>query len=117
MANTTWTALETMKAVRIHAYGGPEVLVYEDIPRPEPKAGEVLVRVHASGVNPVDWKIREGYLKGMLHYHLPLVLGSDGSGTVEAAGVGVTRLKMGVQPCDQERPLDEPFWGLKSYRS
>lgn len=55
--------METMKAVRIHTYGGPEVLKYEGAPRPKPEAGEVLVRVHAVGVNPVDWKIREGYLK------------------------------------------------------
>ena len=51
------------KAVRIHGYGGPEVLRYEDAPRPGPASGEVLDRVHASGVNPVDWKIRQGFAK------------------------------------------------------
>ena len=50
---------QTMKAIRIHNYGGPEVLQYEDAPRPEPQAGEVLGRVHAAGVNPIDWKVRE----------------------------------------------------------
>ena len=87
--------METMKAVRIHTYGGPEVLKYEESPRPKPGAGEVLVRVHAAGVNPVDWKIREGYLKEYLPHSLPLILGWDVSGVVEAAGPGVARLKKG----------------------
>lgn len=87
--------METMKAVRIHAYGGPEVLAYEDAPRPQPGEGEILVRVHAAAVNPVDWKIREGFLKGMVTNQLPLVMGWDVSGTVEAAGPGVTRFKAG----------------------
>jgi NADPH:quinone reductase-like Zn-dependent oxidoreductase len=85
----------TMKAVRIHGYGGPEMLKYEDAPRPRPRAGEVLVRVHASGVNPVDWKIRQGYAKDRLHHTLPLVLGWDFSGIVEETGPDVTRLKKG----------------------
>jgi NADPH:quinone reductase-like Zn-dependent oxidoreductase len=84
-----------MKAVCIYAYGGPEVLVYEDAPRPHPGDGEVLVRVHAAGINPVDWKIRGGHLKEMLHHTLPLVLGWDVSGVVEALGVGTSRLKPG----------------------
>lgn len=87
--------MKTMKAVRIHTYGGPEVLKYEEAPRPEPSAGEVLVRVHAAGVNPVDWKIREGYLKAYLPHSLPLILGWDVSGVVESTGPGVTRLKAG----------------------
>ena len=62
----TMTQKEMMKAVRIHAYGGPEVLQYEDLPRPQPKSNEILVRVHATGVNPVDWKLREGYLSAPL---------------------------------------------------
>ncbi len=84
-----------MKAVRIYSYGGPGVLVYEDAPRPHPGDGEVLVRVHAAGINPVDWKIREGHLKERLHHTLPLVLGWDVSGGVEALGSGLTRLKVG----------------------
>lgn len=87
--------MKTMKAVCIYAYGGPDVLVYEDAPRPHPGEGEVLVRVHAAGINPVDWKIREGHLKEMLHHTLPLVLGWDVSGVVEAVGTGVIRLKVG----------------------
>jgi NADPH:quinone reductase-like Zn-dependent oxidoreductase len=87
--------MEIMKAVRIHKYGGPEVLVYEDVPRPEPGPGEVLVRVEAAGVNPVDWKVREGYLKEMLDHSLPLVMGWDVSGVVAATGPGVTRFTVG----------------------
>lgn len=87
--------MRTMKAVSIYGYGGPEVLVYEDAPRPHPDAGEVLVRVHAAGINPVDWKIREGHLKEMLHHTFPLVMGWDLSGVVEALGSGLTRLKIG----------------------
>jgi NADPH:quinone reductase-like Zn-dependent oxidoreductase len=87
--------MKTMKAVCIYSYGGPEVLAYEDAPRPHPGNGEVLVRVHAAGINPVDWKIREGQLKGMLHHAFPLVLGWDVSGVVEGLGSGLTRLKLG----------------------
>ena len=84
-----------MKAVSIYYYGGPSVLAYEDAPRPDPGPAEVLVRVHAAGVNPVDWKIREGHLKEILHQTLPLVLGWDVSGVVEALGAGVTRFRVG----------------------
>ena len=87
--------MRTMKAVNIYAYGGPDVLVYEDAPRPHPGDGEVLVRVHAAGINPVDWKIREGHLKEMIKHTLPLVLGWDVSGVIEAVGAGVTRLRVG----------------------
>ena len=87
--------MDTMKAVRIHKYGGPEVLTYEDAPRPQPGAGEVLIRVHAAGVNPVDRAIREGYFKERLQYKLPFVPGWDVAGVVETVGSGVTRLKPG----------------------
>ncbi len=87
--------MKTMKAVCIYGYGGPEVLRYEEMPRPHPGDGEVLVRVHAAAINPVDWKIREGHLKEMLKHTLPLVLGWDLSGVVEALGSGLTRLKVG----------------------
>jgi NADPH:quinone reductase-like Zn-dependent oxidoreductase len=84
-----------MKAVRIHEYGGPEVLRYEDAPRPEAGPGEVLIRVHAAGVNPVDWKVRAGYAKDRLKYKMPFIPGWDVSGVVEAVGSGVSRLKVG----------------------
>jgi len=86
---------QTMKAIRIHNYGGPEVLQYEDAPRPEPQAGEVLVRVHAAGVNPIDWKVREGHMKDFWPHKLPLILGWDLSGVVEELGRGVSRFKIG----------------------
>jgi NADPH:quinone reductase-like Zn-dependent oxidoreductase len=86
---------EYMKAVRIHAYGNADVLVYEDAPQPSITAKEVLVRVVAASVNPVDWKIREGYLKEMIPYSLPLTLGWDVSGVVEAVGADVSRFKVG----------------------
>jgi NADPH:quinone reductase-like Zn-dependent oxidoreductase len=87
--------MTTMKAVRMHEYGGPEVLKYEEAPRPEPAGGEVLVKIHAAAVNPVDWKIRAGMAKGFINYTLPLILGWDLSGVVESVGTGVADWKPG----------------------
>lgn len=84
-----------MKAVRIHQYGNADVLAYEDAPLPSILSNEVLVRVVAASVNPVDWKIREGYLKEMISYPLPLTLGWDVSGVVEGVGADVSRFKVG----------------------
>jgi len=84
-----------MKAVRFHAYGGPEVLVYEDAPKPEPAAGEVVVKVHATSVNPIDWKIRAGHMKGFREYPMPFILGWDVSGVIESCGADVTQWKPG----------------------
>ena len=84
-----------MKAVRFHIYGAPDVLVYEDVPKPEPAAGEVLVTVHAASVNPIDWKIRAGHMRGFRDYPLPFILGWDVSGVVESLGAGVTQWKPG----------------------
>ncbi|HEY0737336.1 MAG TPA: NADP-dependent oxidoreductase [Herpetosiphonaceae bacterium] len=86
--------MATIKAVRIHAYGGPDQLVYEDAPKPEPAADELLVRVHAAAINPVDWKVRLGYLREFSPYELPLILGWDVSGVVEAVGAAVTNFKV-----------------------
>ena len=77
-----------MKAARIHNFGGPEVIVIEDVPVPVPASGEVLVRVAAAGVGPWDALIREG--KSKVSPPPPLTLGSDLSGVVEAVGLGVT---------------------------
>jgi NADPH:quinone reductase-like Zn-dependent oxidoreductase len=82
-----------MKAARIHKFGGPEVIVVEDVPVPVPASGEVLVRVAAAGVGPWDALIREGQSK--VSPPPPLTLGSDLSGVVEAVGLGVTEFKKG----------------------
>jgi len=87
--------MATMHAVRIHEYGGPEVVHYEAVARPAPGPGEVLVRVRAAGVNPVDWKIREGWLREMAHHQLPLILGCDVAGEVAELGAGVTKWQRG----------------------
>lgn len=84
-----------MRAARIHAYGGPEALVIDEVPVPEPGPGEVRVRVHASSVNPVDWKIRSGGQRGAIRYRLPRTLGLDLSGVVDAVGPGVEGLAVG----------------------
>jgi NADPH:quinone reductase-like Zn-dependent oxidoreductase len=87
--------MATMQAVRFHSYGGSEVLILEEAPRPQPGAGEVLVRVHAAGVNPLDWKARAGHVKAWLQHRLPLIPGWDVSGVVEAVGPDVTGFKIG----------------------
>jgi NADPH:quinone reductase-like Zn-dependent oxidoreductase len=84
-----------MKAVRIHQYGHANVLRVEEAPRPVAGADEILVRVVASSVNPVEWKIREGWLREMVPHALPLTLGWDVSGVVEELGAGVTHFKVG----------------------
>jgi NADPH:quinone reductase-like Zn-dependent oxidoreductase len=91
----TATTISTMKAVRIHSYGGPQVLVEENVPMPKPSSGEVLIEVHAAGVNPIDWKVREGYGKGWLKHKLPLILGWDVSGVIKELGSGVKGFKKG----------------------
>jgi NADPH:quinone reductase-like Zn-dependent oxidoreductase len=84
-----------MNAIRMHSYGGPEVLQYEDAPRPQIRKGEVLVRVHAAGVNPLDWKARSGSLNGFIQHKLPLIPGWDVSGVVEEVGPGVSQFMKG----------------------
>jgi len=84
-----------MKAVRIHLYGGPQVLVEENAPRPEPSSLEVLIEVHSAGVNPIDWKVREGYAKGWLNHKLPLIIGWDVSGVIAELGDGVKGFRKG----------------------
>lgn len=84
-----------MRAVGITEFGGIEKLQVLDLPKPSPKEKEILVKVKAAGVNPVDWKIREGYLQKMIPHAFPLVLGWDVAGVVEELGAGVTRFKVG----------------------
>jgi NADPH:quinone reductase-like Zn-dependent oxidoreductase len=95
------STVNTMRAISQDVLGGPEVLKEMEVPRPEPRTNEVLVRVRAAGVNPTDWKHRAtgGFLG-----RPPFVLGWDVSGVVEAVGVGVARF----------RPGDEVF-GMLSY--
>lgn len=89
--------MTSMKAVRIHNYGGPDVLAYEDAPRPTPGPGEVLIRVHATTVNPFDCAARAGYMTGYFNYIFPLVIGTDVSGVIEEVGAGVTGFSAGDQ--------------------
>jgi NADPH:quinone reductase-like Zn-dependent oxidoreductase len=84
-----------MKAVHIHDYGGLDVLHYEDALRPTPHAGEVLIRVHATTVNPFDCAVRAGYMGQYFNYTFPLILGTDVSGVVEEVGEGVTDVSPG----------------------
>lgn len=82
--------------MRIHQYGGPEVMQAEEMEKPHPALDEILVKLYASGINPVDWFIRQGAvepLKAMMP--LPLILGWDAAGVVEEVGSGVTAFKKG----------------------
>src|ERR1700704_5911018 len=81
----------TMKAIVVHEYGGPNVLKYEDAPRPEPKENEVLVRVIACGVNPADPLIVSGKYAKEFGTHLPLIPGYDVAGVVEKIGAKITK--------------------------
>ncbi len=84
-----------MKAIRIHAYGDVDTLCYEEAPMPEPGPADIRIRVHAAAVNPVDWKIRAGYLAALIPYKMPLTLGWDVSGVVDKIGSEVTHLAVG----------------------
>jgi NADPH:quinone reductase-like Zn-dependent oxidoreductase len=88
-----------MKAVVIHEWGGPEVLKYEDAPRPEPKEDEVLIRVKAASVNPVDVAIRKGYFAKLVGRELPFVPGMDASGVIEKIGGKIDKFKTGEPVC------------------
>jgi NADPH:quinone reductase-like Zn-dependent oxidoreductase len=84
-----------MRADRIHAFGGPDVLSIDDVPVPEPKDTEMLVRVVAASVNPVDYKIRSGHYPPVQPNDLPKILGRDVAGTVERIGKAVTAFRPG----------------------
>lgn len=90
--------MATMRAMVTTAWGGPEVMVLQEVERPEPGEGEVLVRVHAAGVNPVDWKTRRnGGLLARRGVEPPVILGWDVSGVVEALGPGVDAFAIGEE--------------------
>jgi NADPH:quinone reductase-like Zn-dependent oxidoreductase len=84
-----------MKAVCIHSFGGPEVLKIEDVEVPQPKDDEVLIKVHAASVNPVDYKIRAGQYPPVKQQQLPKVLGRDVAGTIERCGRAVRNFREG----------------------
>ncbi len=84
-----------MQAIRIHNYGTPDVLKLEAIAQPEPLPNEVLIRVEAAGVNPIDWKIRAGYVKETFPMPMPFTPGMDVSGVVEAIGTDVKAFQVG----------------------
>jgi NADPH:quinone reductase-like Zn-dependent oxidoreductase len=100
-----------MKAVRIHSFGGPEVLRLEDVPKPRPANDEVLIKVRAAGVNPIDYKLRSGEFKpvGM---QMPMTLGRDVSGTVEDVGSNVAGVSVGD---DVIAMLDSEHGGYAEY--
>src|SRR5438093_5752771 len=83
-----------MRAIVIHAYGGPEVMKLENVARPEPAEDEVLIGVVSASINPVDVAIRKGYLAKLVG-NFPLILGMDAAGIVEKAGNKVTKYKSG----------------------
>jgi NADPH:quinone reductase len=97
------TSVQRMRAIRIHAYGGPEVMQLEEVPLPAPLAGQAVVRVHAASVNFLDLQKRRGELVGRAFYHrtgagkpdLPATLGSQGVGVVQAVGPEVTTVAVG----------------------
>jgi NADPH:quinone reductase-like Zn-dependent oxidoreductase len=95
-----------MKAVVLHEYGGPDKLLYEDVPDPVAGEGELLIRVASSSVNPIDFKLRSGAMKAFAPLELPTILGRDISGIVRTVGKGVT----GFQPGDKVMAL-----GNKAY--
>lgn len=90
---------QTMRAVRVHQYGGPEELIVEEIQRPEPKAGELLVKVYAAGVLPMECAVRQGMFPGVMPPSFPYTPGTAFAGVVEAVGAGVTDFQVGDAIC------------------
>lgn len=84
-----------MRALRFHQYGDPQVLTLEDVPEPHAGPGQVRIRVRAASVNPIDWKIRAGYLAEMMPTTFPSTPGSDAAGVVDEVGDGTTGVAVG----------------------
>jgi NADPH:quinone reductase-like Zn-dependent oxidoreductase len=84
-----------MKAIRVHAYGGPEQLRLEETIQPKAEKGQVLVRIHAASVNPIDFKLASGVMRQIMPINFPWIPGGDFAGVVEAVGSGVTGLAKG----------------------
>jgi len=94
-----------MRAWRVHEFGGPEALRLDTVPVPSPGPGEVLVKVAAASINPIDWKMRRGLLRDLIPIALPRALGRDCAGTVVAAGEGVTDLEPGIAAAGVADPM------------
>lgn len=86
-----------MKAAAIAAYGGPEQVSVRDLPAPSAGPGEIVVDIKAASLNPIDWKMREGFLRSRVDLKMPHILGRDFSGVVRSVGAGVTDFKPGDQ--------------------
>lgn len=84
-----------MKAVVIHQYGSSDQLVEEEIPKPIIADDQVLVELYATSINPIDWKLREGYLKEMLPFGFPIILGWDAAGVITETGHSVSNFSIG----------------------
>ncbi len=84
-----------MKAAQINKYGGPEVIEINEVDKPTPKAGQVLVEVHAAAINPFDWKVRSGAYQKMIPIKFPMTVGADFSGVITQLGKGVTEFSVG----------------------
>ena len=97
--------MSTQKAYRLHSYGGPDCIRLDDVPIPEPEPSQVLVAVSKIGMNPFDWKIREGYVKDIMPLPLPVTLGVDFAGTVVKLGDKTSRLKVGDRVMGMSRTL------------
>lgn len=100
--------MNSIRALVLKEYGGPDSLKVSSVAPPVAGAGQVLVRVHAAGVNGLDWKLREGYVRKAFPLQLPTILGIELAGVVEAVGAGVTRLRTG------DRVMG-PIGGLGAY--
>ena len=108
-----------MKAVQIHQFGGPGVLVYEEVPQPELKRGEIIVRVHAIGINPPDWYLRDGYKdlppEWQPKVDFPVILGTDISGIVERVADDVKDFCVGDEVYSMVRFPTGMFGGSRGY--
>ena len=89
--------MPTINAIQVYEYGNPDGLKLVHVERPQPQEGEVLVRVHAAGVNPFDWKVRSGLYKDFVPVNFPYVPGGDLAGVVESLGPGVTAFQVGQE--------------------
>ena len=86
-----------MKAVVINQYGSKEELVEQEVNKPRAEANQVVVKLEATSINPIDWKLREGYLKEMYDWEFPIILGWDVAGVITEIGSNVTKWKVKIE--------------------